>query len=1015
MVMIEQLQKILSTQGEEVSALLEILSTGEKEKLANYFDESRTQNEQNSLIDDTDIKIKFFALNALFIYIKNNPKIEAELVGKTFSIENLAYKIYELSVLIYQKDKTVENYFYLSSYAVLADKRTLLSNGEKKSFKITDALEANFLKFFISFCFSIDSTQDLEQRKRDLQELKTLFEKSQQAEEINSQQDLFSIVALSNLLSLAEKLQAYLLTGEGNNVSTDINNQTANAITVFFEASNREWEHICSLLRFVLQKHYQNSIWTVANTLPAFKEFVNQQIEQGSILLSLFPSQKIALTDILSSRKSTVLSMPTSSGKTLLAELKILYIRSLNQNNCLCAYIVPTNALVNQTLKRLKKSFANLKVEKLLAYNHFDSLEQELIGEKPDILISTPEKFNFLLKSQEHNFLDRLRLVVIDEAHNLSEPNRGSIWEFLLANLKGNDQNLAYLLLTPFINNHQALATWLGDENAVSQSIEWTPTKQYLAYHSLHNGKTQSKINYLPSARNSIIKEAVSIDLRINPQEIKEKISSDKTNDLVRNHILVKKYTKQKGCVLILHNGPDSAEKSASSLATSFDFSEHENKQKITYAKELIGLELGENHSLLDLLDKAIAFHHAKLPPLVKEIIEELVMDDCIKVLVATTTLAQGMNFPIKTVIFETLNLGSGATIKKLSYNDFWNIAGRAGRAYHNTEGHIVLGWKENNSKTKEKLERFIKEDIEETISSLKLFFDMIDENTQIDYQFIKDKPIAQNFLHYLNHLLNVSYQYNLDTIRQQDIINILSNSLYFKQNEFQEGFLETQGKVVNFSNQYINLIKEKRPQDLKLADTLGITDISLSTIIGISIENRPLLSESIEKNDRENLTQIIEYINSIPELKIGLGRQEGQFNAELVAGVLLSWINGKSIQEISHNNCISINECSGYIFSNLKNYIPWGMAIYQNISNDENPLLPSYAFYGVKDEQAVKLSYLGVPRFAVEKVKKCITDDSLYNDMAQLKKFLKNQEFLIVENIPNKEVVNKIIKSSLD
>lgn len=69
-------------------------------------------------------------------------------------------------------------------------------------------------------------------------------------------------------------------------------------------------------------------------------------------------------------------------------------------------------------------------------------------------------------------------------------------------------------------------------------------------------------------------------------------------------------------------------------------------------------------------------------------LVEGLIRRGDVKVICGTTTLAQGMNFPITTVIVETLTKGN---VVKLTYQDFWNIAGRAGRALVNTIGVIAF------------------------------------------------------------------------------------------------------------------------------------------------------------------------------------------------------------------------------------------------------------------------------------------------------------------------------------
>jgi len=268
--------------------------------------------------------------------------------------------------------------------------------------------------------------------------------------------------------------------------------------------------------------------------------------------------------------------------------------------------------------------------------------------------------------------------------------------------------------------------------------------------------------------------------------------------------------------------------------------------------------------------------------------------------------------------------------------------------------------------------------------------------------------------LHYLNHLLHVSHQYKLSEVTRQDITNILANTLFFKQNEFTEGFLETQDKVVNFSNQYIKLLKNKEVKNLKLADNLGITDISLATIIGITTDSRPLLTECIEQKNTAKLAQILAAIHKIPELKISLGRDQGEFNATLIANILLDWVNGKSIKTISLNNELTVNACAGYLFSNFKNYVPWGMAIYQKISYDNNPILPSYAYYGVNNEESVKLSYIGVPRFALQQVKNSITDPKIYQNISELRQFLKQKKTFLEKNFNKNAILNQIIQNSI-
>jgi superfamily II RNA helicase len=103
----------------------------------------------------------------------------------------------------------------------------------------------------------------------------------------------------------------------------------------------------------------------------------------------------------------------------------------------------------------------------------------------------------------------------------------------------------------------------------------------------------------------------------------------------------------------------------------------------------------------------------------------------------ATTTLAQGMNFPINTVIFETVKF-RGSNGRNFTNAEFWNIAGRAGRAYKDKEGYIILSFANTQKETREKVKRYIKSDLEEVISSLNIFFSG-GNHISFDYDFLKD------------------------------------------------------------------------------------------------------------------------------------------------------------------------------------------------------------------------------------------------------------------------------------
>ena len=111
----------------------------------------------------------------------------------------------------------------------------------------------------------------------------------------------------------------------------------------------------------------------------------------------------------------------------------------------------------------------------------------------------------------------------------------------------------------------------------------------------------------------------------------------------------------------------------ASELAE--DYSETKGSELLEAVCNYLTTEAGVESTLVRCLRRRIAYHHSGLSPEARWLVEKLIARDEVKIVCGTTTLAQGMNFPIRTVIVETAKKGRA----NLTHQDFWNIAGRAG------------------------------------------------------------------------------------------------------------------------------------------------------------------------------------------------------------------------------------------------------------------------------------------------------------------------------------------------
>ena len=159
----------------------------------------------------------------------------------------------------------------------------------------------------------------------------------------------------------------------------------------------------------------------------------------------------------------------------------------------------------------------------------------------------------------------------------------------------------------------------------------------------------------------------------------------------------------------------------------------------------------------------------------------------------------------------------------------------------------------------------------------------------------------------------------------------------------------------------------------------------------------------------------------------------QGTLDPESIAKLLMGWVNGdkvkdiaKRIKRIGQSDEDVISLCNRYLNSQMKSYMPWGMNIYQAVSFDlqtENAqMLPSYIYYGVSGKEAVIVSKLGVPRFAVDNVLRVLKQDNpelsiTTDNMEQLRSAIRkiNSVNYEIENTSGeiiKEIVDKLINN---
>ena len=181
------------------------------------------------------------------------------------------------------------------------------------------------------------------------------------------------------------------------------------------------------------------------------------------------------------SNRGLAVRMPTSAGKTRIAELAILDTLARVPKRQ-AVYIAPFNALADEVEIAMSGIFADLglRVSSVLGnYYGIDALEGSLV-DSSDLLIITPEKLTLLLRTRPLHF-ENVGLIVLDEGHIIDSNDRGIGYEILLTRLRQRlPDDARFLFLSAVISDGNAsdFAEWLcGDRGAVATS-EWRPAQR---------------------------------------------------------------------------------------------------------------------------------------------------------------------------------------------------------------------------------------------------------------------------------------------------------------------------------------------------------------------------------------------------------------------------------------------------------------------------------------------------------------------------------------------------------
>ncbi len=338
------------------------------------------------------------------------------------------------------------------------------------------------------------SWQDLENAINLIEKLRTEqkeFEKTYlENPDHTTETTVSELASLYHLAKAVELVGGFHLKGKPTEISDLLTYHFDHSIKYAETGNLIELNLILRMLKPTFEKMVENSIWMIANKVNSkVKNFVDLLIKASTPIIEFMYPQRYSILEkglLDPTHRAIVINLPTSSGKTLIAEFRMLQaLNQFSEEKGWVAYVAPTRALVNQITAHLKRDFSrnplNLKVAKISGALEIDAYEEELIKRVHDfdVLVTTPEKLNLLIRQDIETQVGRpLVLVVVDEVHNIESRDRGINLETLLSITRTDCERANFLLMTPFIPNPDDLARWLDPQNFKSIGLAlqfWKP------------------------------------------------------------------------------------------------------------------------------------------------------------------------------------------------------------------------------------------------------------------------------------------------------------------------------------------------------------------------------------------------------------------------------------------------------------------------------------------------------------------------------------------------------------
>lgn len=414
-----------------------------------------------------------------------------------------------------------------------------------------------------------------------------------------------------------------------------------------------------------------------------------------------YPSQAHTLREqpLIQPNGSILLTLPTSTGKSLLGEISLVSSLSWGiSSRWLSVYLAPYRALTDQLQQRMVRRLRNVAIRCIPRRGGYLSDVSPLESGYPTILVATPEAFDSLLR-QRPELYTHLAACVFDEFHLIEQQERGLRYEGILGRLlngAGGDGFPKIVALSAVIGDTNQVVKWMRMEDSNVVKFPWRPTGRRLAIagpdgeilyftpgEKLPGSPDSAEVAWQGQKDLPNVLQLPTVQYPSALENYRERVAQNVVA------IAVDQWNKFHQPILILASSRKQTKLISSIVAR--HFSELDEDDEARRFATMLHFRFPYLYTLHRCLIHGVVYHNASLPDWVRSQLERLIEQKKLKIVVATTTLAEGVDLPFRVVVLADWRLWRFGQQQSMPTLLFRNIAGRCGRAWEFVEGDTII------------------------------------------------------------------------------------------------------------------------------------------------------------------------------------------------------------------------------------------------------------------------------------------------------------------------------------